>query len=116
MKTKTQYYFFYLTLIAWANHLLLRIFKIRVKFLDNYMDDLVLLPIILGIALIVNRKFISKNNDAKFNNVLIIFAWVYFCVMFELILPNFSKSFTADWIDCVAYGIGAFYFKKLINT
>ena len=25
------------------------------------------------------------------------------------------KSFTADWLDCIAYGLGALYFDRLIN-
>ena len=58
---------------------------------------------------------ISKNNEYKFNRVLIVFAWLYFCLMFEVVIPHLSKSFTADWLDCIAYGLGAYYFDRLIN-
>lgn len=115
MTPKHKYFYFYFALLLWMIHSILMAAKIHVRFFDNYLDDLTLLPIILGIALAIQRKRIAKNNDFKFNRILIVFAWLYFCIMFELVIPHLSKNFTADWLDCVAYGLGAFYFDKLIN-
>jgi hypothetical protein len=115
MTPYNKYFYFYIAILLWMIHSILLAAKIHVSFFDNYLDDLTLLPIILGIALIIQRKKISKNNEYKFNRVLILFAWLYFCIMFELVIPHLSKSFTADWLDCIAYGLGAYYFDKLIN-
>lgn len=115
MTPQNKYFYFYIAILLWMIHSILLAANIHVPFFDNYLDDLILLPIILGIALIIQRKKISRNNEYKFNRVLIVFAWLYFCLMFELVIPNFSKSFTADWLDCIAYGLGAYYFDQLIN-
>ena len=115
MTPQNKYFYFYIAILLWMIHSILLAANIHVPFFDNYLDDLILLPIILGIALIIQRKKISRNYEYKFNRVLIVFTWLYFWLMFELVIPNFSKSFTSDWLDCIAYGLGAYYFDQLIN-
>lgn len=115
MTPSNKYFYFYIAILLWMIHSILLFAKINVHFFDNYLDDLTLLPIILGTALVIQRKRILKNNEYKFNRVLIVFTWLYFCIMFELVIPHLSMSFTADWLDCIAYGLGAIYFDKLIN-
>ena len=84
--------------------------------IDNYLDDVLLLPIVLGIALFIQRKYISKNPSFSLHKAVVIASWAYFCIVFELIIPRFTKNFTADWLDCVAYAIGALYFYIWMNN
>jgi len=110
-----KYIYFIIALILWLIHLILIFNNIHFKILDNYIDDIVLLPIILGVALILQRTFVAKNNGFVFNRKLVFFSCIYFCIVFEIIIPKKSPYFTADWLDCIAYSIGALYFQKLIN-
>lgn len=36
---------------------------------------------------------------------------VYFSVIFELILPYYSSRYTRDFIDILAYGLGAYIYS-----
>lgn len=103
-----------LPILLWLTHLCLLFFKIHIKFIDNYLDDLVVLPIILGISTIIQQKFIT-NNSFTVNYKTIIYSWLYFCIVFECIIPRFNRHFTTDWFDCIAYGIGALYFVCFQN-
>jgi hypothetical protein len=110
-----KYFYFIIAVIVWLIHLILIVSNLHFKFLDNYIDDFVLLPIILSVALILQRNFVTKNIHFVFNKKLVIFSCIYFCIVFELIIPSISPYFTKDWFDCIAYGVGALYFQKLIN-
>lgn len=96
-------------------HLVLLYANIHLRIIDNYLDDILLLPIVLGIALFIQRKWIAKSNQFVFGKIIIVAAWLYFCIMFEAVIPPFNTSFTADWLDCIAYGLGALYFYVLMN-
>lgn len=89
-------------------------FKIHIKLVDNYLDDLVIIPIVLGMAIMIQQKFIT-NYLFTVNYKTVIYSWLYFCIIFEYIIPKFNHHFTSDWFDCLAYGIGALYFMYFQN-
>ena len=43
---------------------------------------------------------------------MIFFAWLYLSVLFEFILPGYSKKHTQDYLDIAMYSIGALLFYK----
>ncbi|MES2725745.1 MAG: magnesium citrate secondary transporter [Bacteroidota bacterium] len=102
-------------LVLFIAHMLFIYGNIHIAIIDNYLDDILLLPIVLGTALFVQRKWIAKHNQFVFNRIIIIATWLYFCIMFEVVIPPFNKGFTADWLDCIAYGLGACYFYVFMN-
>ena len=102
-------------LVLFITHMGLIYGNIHIAIIDNYLDDIILLPIVLGTALFIQRKWIAKNNQFVFGKIIIVAAWLYFCVMFEAVIPPFNIGFTADWLDCIAYGLGACYFYIFMN-
>jgi hypothetical protein len=84
-------------------------------FLNSYFDDIVIIPLCMGAALILQRKFITKNNDFVFSNYITIFVIFYFFVVFEGVIPLFNQSFTSDIYDGLAYVTGALIFQLWMN-
>lgn len=85
---------------------------ILIPFLHSYVDDLVCAPVILFPALLFFRRFIySRNATYIFPTGYLLFFWVVFSLYFEVILPNFNSSFTADPLDMLMYAIGIFVFS-----
>lgn len=104
-----------LLLAIFIAHIILLYANVHISLIDNYLDDILLLPIVLGTALFIQRKWIAKQHQFVFNKVIIAAAWLYFCVMFEMVIPPLHKGFTADWLDCIAYGLGTCYFYVFMN-
>ncbi|WP_299706216.1 magnesium citrate secondary transporter [uncultured Pontibacter sp.] len=82
--------------------------------LFSYLDDLLAMPIVLTIILAAERIYFRKDD------FVLPLAWISgavaaFSVFFELILPPFSQKHTADWLDVVAYAVGAVLFHFTVN-
>jgi hypothetical protein len=85
-----------------------------IPLLFSYLDDLLAMPIVLTIVLAAERVYFRKEN------FVLPLGWVVgavaaFSVFFELMLPPFSQKHTADWLDVVAYTLGAVVFHFTIN-
>lgn len=79
-----------------------------------YLDDLLCLPLTLGLILAVQRVYFR--NQAMVVPVRhIIFAAAAFGFCFELLLPLYKPLYTADVLDVVAYTVGAIAFHQLMN-
>jgi hypothetical protein len=74
------------------------------------------MPLLLSYTLILIRK-IKKLPEFVLSWQMIAFATVYVSVVFEVMLPYFSKRFTRDLVDVVMYVLGGIVYywgqKKL---
>jgi hypothetical protein len=113
MKNMKLIHYFFVFVSIWLFYKILHFYGLNLTLLDNYLDDVLLLPIVLCFALLIQRKLIAKNSNFRFHTFLIIFSVLYFCLMFEGIIPRFNKNYTADWLDCLAYAIGGFVFYQI---
>ncbi len=106
--------FLYLT------HLLVKFSQYPVnEWISNYFADVLCLPILLSYILLLMRYF-KKEPLLWLNIHQIIFLFVYVSLLFEFILPKYSKRYTSDFYDVMAYAVGAIFFcffqKKLVLT
>jgi hypothetical protein len=108
-------YFFFPCIIFWANQYLERIQHLFIPFVHAYLDDLLAIPVVLGITLQVFRWIHPSKNQFVFTKKQIFVGWLYFSFMFEFALPKWSNTYTSDIFDVVCYGIGSVYFYKFIN-
>ena len=81
-----------------------------------YLDDLLCMPIILGLAM----QFIQWIHPLKelyhLDKIAIAISVIFYSILFEIILPMASPStYTADWIDVLLYSTGALLFYCLIS-
>lgn len=108
-------YFIVCCLLFWANQFLERALGIFVPFVHEYLDDLLAMPVVLGISLQVFRWISSLKEMFVFTKIQIFVAVAYFAFLFEFLLPMLSPVYTRDFWDVVCYGIGAVFFHRQIN-
>ena len=80
-------------------------------FFNNYLNDLLVIPITCWLVLIIIRKWKSPNFKVKGSYILSIS--LYFSVYFEYYLPKYENRYTGDWIDVICYFTGGFIFYLL---
>jgi hypothetical protein len=78
-----------------------------VFWINSYLNDFLCLPIILPPILFILRKWIIKNAEYTLSAFHIMFTWLYISIVFEWILPKYSRHFTSDIWDVFYYGLGA---------
>ncbi|MCB0635111.1 MAG: hypothetical protein KDC54_00755 [Lewinella sp.] len=87
-----------------------RLLHWRHALLDGYLDDLLALPLILGLWQWERRWLWGT---ARLQGAEIVSATLLLTTLFEIGFPYWSDSFTADGWDVVAYFIGAWLFWKV---
>ena len=99
----------------WAIVLIMRKLGHPVPVLNGYINDMIAVPVIANLGLWFQRVFVIRNNYYVLAPWHVIFIVVYVSVIFEIVLPHYSKMYTADWIDVLLYAAGGIFFYKIIN-
>ncbi len=108
--------FFYIPVLLFlANQVLEKFFVIFIPFVHAYLDDLLAIPVILGITLQIYKKIHPRKERFTFTKTQILVAVIYVSVVFEWFLPRYSSTYISDFWDVVCYVLGAVYFYFLIN-
>jgi len=81
----------------------------------SYANDLAAIPLMLWLALLVQRYLTFRNPQYCFRWVHIAFTVIYVSVVFEWWLPKTSASYTFDPWDMVCYAVGGVYFAIVLN-
>lgn len=102
-------------LLFWINQYLEKVLQIFIPFVHSYLDDLLLMPVVLGLTLQIYRWIHPLKEKFSFTKIQIVVAVAYFSALFEGILPLWSNLYTRDLLDVVFYSIGAIIFYFLIN-
>lgn len=91
-------------------------FNYPIPILHAYLDDLVCLPIVLGLGTQL-IQWIHPIKDLYFlDKTSIIITVIFYSILFEGIFPFVNPSiYTADWIDIVMYSVGAILFHNLVS-
>lgn len=108
---------FYLALsIAATIYLFQQTGQVLPVWINNYVNDFLTLPLVLGICLFLARK-IKRNHQLQLPLPLILVITLFYCFYFEWYLPKHNPRYTRDWIDCLLYFAGAmvFYFLHWRN-
>ena len=79
---------------------------------NNYVNDFLIIPIVLIVSLYVLRW---SRNDANYQISIgaILYLCSFYAVIFEYVLPKFHPRYTADIIDVVLYFMGGIIFYYL---
>lgn len=92
------------------------------KFVNNYVNDLLCMPLVLGLLTFLIRYF-KKDKYFSFPLAFVLLLATYYSIYFEYYLPKINPRYTADWIDVLLYffsSIAFFFFqnnkrKKLVQ-
>jgi hypothetical protein len=90
-----------------AHQLSQKVWGWRWAWADNYLDNLLCMPILLG-GLLLERYWLLGQQRLSLPTVLAAAAFV--SLVSEYFFPRFSAAFTADWWDVAAYFAGALAF------
>jgi len=84
--------------------------------INNYVNDLLYLPLTLGAITYVIRR-LKKDSYFELSIGFIVLLAIYSSFYFEYYLPQINSRYSADFIDVVLYFIGgfAFYFRNKIR-
>jgi len=83
--------------------------------INGYIDDLIAIPVIANLGLWFQRQFVIRNNYYVLAPGHVTFIVLYVTLVFELLLPALSKTYTADWVDVILYVLGGLFFYKVMN-
>ncbi|WP_268035216.1 magnesium citrate secondary transporter [Algoriphagus sp. PAP.12] len=108
-------FFFISAAFFWINQGAEKLFGRTSTFISSYSDDLLAMPVILGITLQVFQWIHPLKNQFRFTWVQCLVGFLYVSIAFEGVLPLYSETYTRDYWDIVCYAIGTFGFYKLIN-
>ena len=93
------------------NLLMLKRFQLP-TFFSSYLNDLLCLPVVLGICHFLIANF-SKNKQLKISLFSCLSLAALYSIYFELYLPEVTERYTADPVDVLAYFTGAIVFYML---
>lgn len=116
MTKQLTYYFIFSTLIGSCIYVCEKLDIILPKLIRFYVNDFLIIPIVLYTCLFVIQKLKGKKNS-KLSFLNIIYLCVLYSILFEYWFPKFHPRYTADYIDVVLYFISGilFYFLQIIN-
>jgi hypothetical protein len=83
--------------------------------INGYINDAIAIPVIANLGLWFQRVFMIKINYYVLAPWHIIFIVIYVIIVFEVLLPSISRTYTADWIDVFLYIAGGLFFYKVMN-
>lgn len=109
-------FFFVPCIIFWTNQYLEKSHQVFIPFVHAYLDDLMAMPVVLGITLQVFRWMHPLKNTFAFTKSQVVVGLLYFSFLFEFALPQWSSDYTGDIWDVVFYSIGALIFYNFINV
>ncbi len=84
-------------------------------FANNYLTDLVAIPVIANLALWFMRKWIIKSTGYILSAGQTAFICLYLILVFEILLPHFKADYTGDWRDALCYVVGSLFFYTVMN-
>jgi hypothetical protein len=83
---------------------------VNVPLLDNYLDSLVLMPVLLTLLLAERQILFITRASYHLPVTDVIIATIYISFIAEWLFPRLSERFTADWLDVVCYFAGSLIF------
>ena len=107
---------FVICLLLFIGHQVLQLgFKMRIGWMDNYLDNLVAMPVILTLLTFERRWLFKKGDQYCLPIIDVVIATVYIIVIAEIVFPLLSPRFTGDWYDILFYIAGSLLFYFTIN-
>lgn len=86
-----------------------------VPWINGYVDDFFAVPVIANLSLWFMRGAVIRSNYYVLSAWKVTFIVIYVSLVFEVLLPAFSKTYTGDWVDALLYAIGGVFFFFVMN-
>ena len=96
--------------VTWCIIHLCRHWHQPIPVLNDYLTDLVTVPVMAHLSRYFIRRFIVCDANYTYPLGYLLFMAGYTAVVFEWVMPHFSTHYTGDWWDVVAYFAGSFFY------
>lgn len=93
-----------------------KLLEIRIPVVDNYLDPLLLMPILLHLMLWERRIVFKKDLQYVFSLLEVTILFIVVSFVAEYLFPRWNAGFTADWRDVVCYACGTLIFYFFFNV
>lgn len=97
------------------HQLLQKAFKVSIPFVDQYLDNLLAMPIILTLLLAERQYLFKRGKQYRLPLLDVMLGTLFVAFVSEVLFPKLSDAFTGDWLDLVFYAIGSVIFYFTIN-
>lgn len=89
--------------------------SLRVPLLDNYLDPLLLMPMLLHLYLWEKRLLSGKPLSYVLPTAVAFSCFLFIAFIAEGVFPLLDDSFIADWLDVLCYFAGSLLFLTILN-
>ena len=86
-----------------------------ISYINGYITDVFAIPVIATLALCFQRVVVFKSNFYTLSKWHVVFITAYVSLIFEVLLPWLSKTYTGDWVDVLLYIVGGLFFYRVMN-
>lgn len=86
-----------------------------IPWINGYADDFFAVPVIANLSLWFMRGAVIRSNYYVLSPWKVTFIVLYLSVVFEILLPAMSKTYTGDWVDALLYATGGVFFYFVMN-
>ncbi len=83
---------------------------------SSYADDLLCLPLVLGLVLWAHRRLLGRGSAYILPRAHGLLTLLLFACYFEVLLPRWKSSAIADPWDLLMYALGYLVFEMVMNT
>lgn len=113
MKKKLSYYFIFSVVIGSIVYICEKFEILLPKFIRFYVNDFLIIPIVLYSSLFVIR-ILKNDKNLQLTLLQILYVCTLYVVIFEYWLPKFHPRYTSDFIDVCLYFFSGilFYFLQ----
>ena len=116
IRTIIKSYFFIFVFIAAVIYELQQLQMPLFRFINNYFNDILCIPIVLKLGQYLIR-YIKSDPYLNIPITLQITITVLYSLLFEVVVPQFKNRYTSDWLDVIAYfsGLSIYWLMELLN-
>ena len=82
------------------------------KLINNYLNDFLIIPIVLFVCLLVLQK-IKSDKTFTLSLGIILYVCFLYSLLFEFVFPKYLARYTKDIVDVFLYFAGGFTFYFL---
>ena len=112
MSKNLLYYYFFSIFLGSSIYIASRLEVQLPKVVRFYVNDFLIIPIVLISSLFVIRK-LKNDNDYKISLANVLYVSFLYAIIFEFWLPTFHNRYTSDYTDVALYFLSGFVFHIL---
>jgi hypothetical protein len=112
MKKNRRHFILGFLILGFMGNQVLERCGIRVPFLYSYLDDLLVVPITLGIYHLLPHPAKKPSIHPLLFTLVCVLGYSFH---FEVLMPSISNKYTADMWDVVAYCCGALFYTGFMQ-